>query len=204
MNYKKTFDIIHSLTEKPHSHALWVNTLSYLEYSGSRKIIKNISSSNLDSKYLLHLKEEIFHAHLLKNIATKLNPKLTTYSEDHTFKKLQFVTYFKNLEKEVLNLLGEFNSTQTYLTTTRLIEERAIWIYELYKKSLAIRGINVNLKIILTDEKKHLKFQNAIDSTTELLLKKREEELYSSLISSIEQAYPIVSNQGDFSKATLL
>ena len=56
-------------------HARWLNTFSYLEYVGFRKIIKSQRADVLSRAFLNHALEEGGHAFLLKNMAVKVGGK---------------------------------------------------------------------------------------------------------------------------------
>ena len=58
-----------------HLHARWLNTFSYLEYVGFRKIIKSQRADVLNRAFLNHALEEGGHAFLLKNMAVKVGGK---------------------------------------------------------------------------------------------------------------------------------
>ena len=64
--------VIGIVMQDDHIHARWLNTFSFLEYIGFRKIVKSQRAEVLNRSLLVHALEEGRHALLLKKLAVKL------------------------------------------------------------------------------------------------------------------------------------
>jgi hypothetical protein len=60
------------ILDDPNLHASWLNTFSYLEYVGFRKIVKSQASDSMSLETLGHAVEEGRHALRLKRLAVKV------------------------------------------------------------------------------------------------------------------------------------
>jgi hypothetical protein len=65
-------DLVERIVADPALHARWLNTFSYLEYVGFRKIVKSQRAEVLTAAILGHACEEGRHALGLKKLAIKL------------------------------------------------------------------------------------------------------------------------------------
>lgn len=143
-------------------HARWLNTLSYLEYIGFRKIIKSQDASHMNQQMLQHANEEGRHALLLKNICLKVGgPRYDTYHPAKLLKGPEAELYFQSVDAEAEALLspiasGKELSRLTYLAVTWLIEVRALEVYGIYTEALRARGMSSPLASLLKEEERHL------------------------------------------------
>ena len=143
-------------------HAKWLNSLSYLEFTGARKICKNIEGKQMTYEIMSHLQEEIRHAQYLKRLVVKMRPDFQAYNEEHLFNKVALRNYFSDLEKKIIPFFLDSHTSgnETYFWVTKLVEERAVLIYEAYQKVLKDFHIDISLRPILIDEEKHLTYAN--------------------------------------------
>ncbi len=146
--------ILVQLCKVPALNARFINTLSFLEYVGARKILKSQHESLVTYRLINHMLEELRHAQLLKRVALKMSDgKLETYSDDHLLcgqearRYIQTVDFAPEIEVPWLN----------YLLTTLMLEERANLIYPDYEPLLAQAGFPGVLKAIVTEEDVHLR-----------------------------------------------
>ena len=68
--------LIEQITKDPFVHAKWLNTLSYMENTGAKKISRFESKTDVNLLILKHAAEEHRHAYYLKKQISKLAPQL--------------------------------------------------------------------------------------------------------------------------------
>lgn len=150
------------LLQYPEIHARFVNTLSMLEYTGARKILKSQPEESISAQILAHAAEEIRHAQAFKKIALKMSAgKLHSYSDEHLYCGPEAREYFQSLDHGAAQLLQgseiEKNTLwENYLITTLLIEERANSVYPVYETILAKAGFPGVLSAIVREEVLHM------------------------------------------------
>ena len=150
-------DFLRDIAKLPQIHAKFLNTLSFMEYMGSRKILKSQRAESITFELLSHTAEEIRHAQTFKKIALKMSDgKVSSYSAEHLFCGVEAATYFQTLDQTAAQRLGAPDSWANYLLTTLLIEERANQIYPFYEEILAAAGYPGYLKLIVREENSHL------------------------------------------------
>jgi hypothetical protein len=140
-------------------HARFINTFSYLEYLGFRKIVKSQRSEEIDTDVLTHALEEARHALKLKRYAIKLGgPNFHRYTEEAMLCRKEAENYFKFLDESVCNSFQTFTQKEisrlTYLYVTLLVEIRALGIYTEYHKLAGSAGSPFGG--ILLEEENHL------------------------------------------------
>lgn len=142
----------------PLSHAKWLNTLSYLENCGARKIARSEHPQNVSKQMLKHAAEEFRHAFYLKQqISTKLGFVLPSYHLDALLGGMDTLRYLDRLEAKICRLVNPFCSQQTvYFLVTYAIELRASEVYPLYQNLLVQWKSPVSVRSILLEEKGHL------------------------------------------------
>jgi|SRR5579863_8312506 len=143
-------------------HARWLNTFSYLEYVGFRKIIKSQSADALSRAFLNHALEEGGHAFLLKNLAVKVGGKaFDFYTPDTMLCPEAASAYFQNLDHGCDERFAAFSDAErakiVYLYVTWLIERRALDVYGRYKTALGASPLADQLDELLGEEIGHLR-----------------------------------------------
>ncbi len=132
-------------------HIQWLNTLSYLENCGARKIAEAEHPTLVRREMLKHAAEEFRHAHHLKEQMKKLTPEPPADYQDilgghHTRR------YLDRLELAVCRLTNEM----VYPLVTYAIEKRAEKLYPLYHKALREMKSNITVMSIIKEEEGHL------------------------------------------------
>jgi len=144
-------------------HAKWLNTLSFLENCGARKIAACEHPTLVKEEMLKHAAEEFRHAHHLKRQIQKVSPDpMETYALSHMLggtATLQYITALDLRASRYLKALGSSKAAikeAAYLLVTYAIELRAEELYPIYEQLLRKAGSRVAVKSILLEEKEHL------------------------------------------------
>lgn len=184
-------------------HSRWLNTISFLEHIGSRKILATQSGFAMGEMILRHASEEARHAHFFKRMSERVSPgSCPDYQTENLHCGFSAFNYFQRLDGMVLKNLnasgfrGKKQSFLSYLYVTHLIEERADFLYQEYDRILEENGIPVSLKAILKEEESHLaEMRSALDredsefTTRYALFQEKEEKNYlkfeQSLLKSV-------------------
>lgn len=191
--------LLDSMTQTPTTHALWLNTLSFMEHIGCRKIIKSQNSERLTEMVLEHAAEEARHALFFKRLSLKVKPDFCkTYESQFLILGENCEKYFQTLDTETEKFLSNQTleslklSFLTYLYVTLLVEERAMDLYHTYQKVISTKKLNLNLKPLITEEEKHLEEMNLclkkLDPDFEnnrTKLSQLENQLYATLKSEL-------------------
>ncbi|MCE9501133.1 MAG: hypothetical protein K8R21_11655 [Leptospira sp.] len=168
--YSKTNSRITAVLEKiidnPEKHAKFLNTLSFLENTGARKISALLSDPTTSILILKHASEESRHAYYIKRQILKLNgaglPDFRTEflfapKETRRYLRLLELTISRHLKKNGLDDLQKIRFA-SYLLVTYSIECRAESFYSLYQSVLKERKSKISVQSVLADEKNHLKY----------------------------------------------
>ncbi len=144
-------------------HAKWLNTLSFLENCGARKIAACEHPTLVKEEMLKHAAEEFRHAHYLKRQIERVSPSsMDTYCLSLMFGGAATLHYLAALDvraSRYLKRLGLPNHSikeAAYLLVTYAIELRAEELYPIYDRVLRKAGSRVAVKSILLEEKEHL------------------------------------------------
>jgi len=145
-------------------HGMWLNTLSYLENCGARKIASCEHPTLVREEMLKHASEEFRHAHYLKKQIKKvtqtpfldysLSNLLGGTHSKHYLNRLDIMTYRYLLKKERLPPLSA--KAIAYLLVTYTIELRAEVLYSIYEGILREHHLPVFVRSILLEEEGHL------------------------------------------------
>lgn len=145
-------------------HAKWLNTLSYLENCGARKIAACEHPTMVKEEVLKHAAEEFRHAHYLKRQIERIYPEpLENYSLSKILGGFASLNYLKILDLKTSRYLKEqgFNAKGikegAYLLVTYAIELRADELYRIYDGVLKKGRSRITVKSILLEEKEHLR-----------------------------------------------
>jgi hypothetical protein len=144
-------------------HAKWLNTLSFLENCGARKIAACEHPTLVKQEMLKHAAEEFRHAHHLKRQIERVSCKpMDTYSLTFILGGTATLHYLTALDLKTSRYLKTLGIPQhsikevAYLLVTYAIELRADELYPIYDAVLRKAGSRVAVKSILLEEKKHL------------------------------------------------
>jgi hypothetical protein len=178
-------------------HARWLNTFSYLEYIGFRKIVKSQHSSAMDFETLSHAVEEGRHALLLKKLAMNTGgDRFEHYTAATMLCHEQAENYFQSLdsfcETKMETMAPVRRIRLTYLYVTWLIEIRALTVYDYYQAALNLKGERLPLGGLLAEEDRHLaaverelKVSDPLFETRVVELKAFEQNLYQNYVSAL-------------------
>ena len=134
-------------------HAKFLNTLSFLEYIGARKIFKGRDEGSVDFETLLHMSEEVRHALLFKRLSMKVSPKKMGYNREGVFCYEIARSYIGKLDQYCEQLVSK---DDCYALVSYVIEQRAVSFYRHYSGELEKRGKGFSLKSLLAEEERHL------------------------------------------------
>lgn len=156
--------IIETIVNNNVLHAKWLNTLSYMENAGAKKISASEHKERVNLIILKHAAEEHRHAYYLKKQLDKLDGQLCkTYTNDELLTPNHTKFYLNALDvavcrylKENFNLSGYELKFAAYLFVTYAIEVRADELYPVYQAVLTKAKSKVNVKSIILEEEGHL------------------------------------------------
>ena len=161
MHTKKTTLLLLKILEKIISdenlHSRWLNTLSYLEYIGTRKMLKSLPAHILSKAFLEHIHEEARHSLFFKNLAQKIAQKNLSFKNHELLVSQAGSDYFQQVDHYSVKFSFS-NPIISYLYTTYTIEQRALLIYSVYNEILQRKGFSFTLQSVLNDEQAHLDF----------------------------------------------
>lgn len=159
-NFRKLLPLIVNSHQK---HIKWLNTLSFLENSGARKIAACQHPTLVKEEMLKHAAEEFRHAFYLKRQIAKVLPvSLENYALDNLIggvKTLHYLSLLDHLTSRYLLKQGYSRSSikeMSYYLVTYAIEKRAEELYPIYHGVLKSFGSKVTVSSILLEEKEHL------------------------------------------------
>lgn len=159
--------VIDKIISNPLLHIKWLNTLSYLEHTGSKKIHKSNFGEYLNIDVLLHACEEARHAYYFKKFIQKIMPEKKDINYEYKYLLAGFSSfkYFNALDLEVYKYIKSnlksndkhFLTFIAYLYVTYIIEERANMVFHIYNDYLEKNQMGISLKGIIKEEEKHTK-----------------------------------------------
>jgi hypothetical protein len=156
-------DLLKKIVSSPQLHAKWLNTLSYLENCGARKIAKCEHPTLVKEEMLKHAAEEFRHAHYLKRQIKRVSSEfMDNYSLSFILGGMTSWHYLSYLDLETSRYLKTQGLSKNaikeaaYLLVTYAIELRADELYFIYDKILKEENSTVTVKSILFEEKEHL------------------------------------------------
>ncbi len=154
--------MITAIVNSDQLHARWLNTLSYLENCGARKIAACEHPILVKEEMLKHAAEEFRHAHFLKRQIEKVSPSpLPSYSKKELLGGIASLNYLNALDIKTCRYLSEvlpINKIRetAYLLVTYAIELRANELYAIYDEQLRKLHSKVGVRSIIAEEKEHL------------------------------------------------
>ncbi len=200
------------IVENIELHTKWLNTLSFLENVGARKISACEQPHSVNLIQLKHAAEEHRHAYYLKKQIGKLNAAACPFYEavdllaaretDHYLNALD-LKCARFLKKE-LNLEGSALKYAAYLFVTYAIEVRADALYPVYQEVLTLHQSKVTVKSIILEEEGHLeemiqqleKFHCNWQAYANTMVK-METELFMSWFSAVSKEVLTVVEHGE-------
>ncbi|MDQ7947894.1 MAG: hypothetical protein REI78_03865 [Pedobacter sp.] len=183
--------ILDKIVENDHLHSKWLNTLSFMENAGARKISAAEHKEEVTLLILKHAAEEHRHAYYLKKQLSKFednpcktytNAELLTPDYTKFYLNILDVQVCRYLKKH-FDLTGADLKFAAYLFVTYAIEVRADELYPVYQEILSAKGSKITVKSIILEEEGHLE---------EMLHQLREFspdwEIHAEAIVKLEQA----------------
>lgn len=143
-------------------HGLWLNTLSYLENCGARKIASCEHPTAVKEEMLKHASEEFRHAFYLKKQLGRINQHYEDYRRSYLLGGWAACHYLNALDLHTSRYLGVLGMSHlkikqlSYLLVTYAIELRAGELYPLYQTVLKQHQSKIQVQSILLEEKEHL------------------------------------------------
>jgi hypothetical protein len=190
--------VIGTIVADPTLHARWLNTFSFLEYVGFRKIVKSQRAETLSAVVLNHAVEEGRHALGLRKIAVKLGgPRFDSYAPETLLCGEEAESYFQDLDAACDAAFAECaeagRTKLAYAAVTALVERRALDVYGLYSRALGNSEIARKLEGLLAEEVKHLGEveswlgeSNALEVIAAKDLAGHETRLYERFLDALE------------------
>lgn len=156
--------LLKKIVQEGNTHAKWLNTLSFMENAGARKISKCEHPTLVSQIQLKHAAEEHRHAYYLKKQIGKINPELCkTYESTELLAPIATSQYLHSLDIKACRYLQKaFNLDKTdikyaaYLFVTYAIEVRADELYPVYQEALTEASSKIMVKSIILEEEGHL------------------------------------------------
>lgn len=155
--------LLNPIVKSSDLHAKWLNTLSFLENSGARKIAACEHPTLVKEEMLKHASEEFRHAHYLKRQIERVSQiKIETYTLDSMLGKTATLHYLSALDMQTSRYLKSIGLSKysireaAYLLVTYAIELRAAELYPIYDEVLKKAGSRVTVRSILLEEQEHL------------------------------------------------
>ncbi|MBU0696025.1 MAG: hypothetical protein KKE39_05805 [Bacteroidetes bacterium] len=157
-------EILEQIVDNPQQHAKWLNTLSFMENAGARKISASEDIEKVNLIILKHAAEEHRHAYYLKKQIGKIEEGICqNYENQYLLAPKASKYYLNNLDvqackylKRELNLVGAELRFAAYLLVTYAIEVRADDLYPIYQDILTKTASKVMVKSIILEEEGHL------------------------------------------------
>ncbi|MFP3831394.1 hypothetical protein [Chryseobacterium sp. SIMBA_028] len=156
--------LLKKIVQDGKAHAKWLNTLSFMENAGARKISKCEHPILVSEIQLKHAAEEHRHAYYLKKQIGKINPELCkTYENSELLAPIATRQYLHSLDikacrylQEAFQLSKEDLKYAAYLFVTYAIEVRADELYPVYQQALTEESSRIMVKSIILEEEGHL------------------------------------------------
>jgi hypothetical protein len=156
-------ELVQRVVAVPTLHGLWLNTLSYLENCGARKIASCEHPTAVKEEMLKHAAEEFRHAFYLKTQLARIGQSYEDYRRSHLLGGWAAYHYLNALDLQTSRYLREQRMTLTetrqlaYLLVTYAIELRAGELYPIYQTALRQISSKVQVQSILLEEQEHLR-----------------------------------------------
>ncbi|WP_419715987.1 hypothetical protein [Chryseobacterium mucoviscidosis] len=196
------YSLLEKIVQQNETHAKWLNTLSFMENAGARKISACEHPTNVSLIQLKHAAEEHRHAYYLKKQILKIDPKMCkTYNSNELLAATATRQYLHSLDikackylRQNFNLSKEELKYAAYLFVTYAIEVRADELYPVYQEILTKYTSKIMVKSIILEEEGHLEEMiNQLDEFSEdwkihaEIVLEIEKDLHNQWIDSISK-----------------
>lgn len=161
---KKLTSLLIEIVRNDILHAKWLNTLSYLENCGARKIAACEHSTLVKEEMLKHAAEEFRHSHYLKKQIKRISSfPFLNYCNSSILGGINTIQYLNKLDLLTSRFLIKncyldkyALKKVAYLLVTYAIELRAQEFYPIYDQVLRDHRSKVYVKSIILEEQEHL------------------------------------------------
>lgn len=196
------YDLLEKIVQHNKTHAKWLNTLSFMENAGARKISACEHPTKVSLIQLKHATEEHRHAFYLKKQIGKIDSDLCkTYESNELLASIATRQYLHFLDIKACKYLQQnfkLNKEElkyaAYLFVTYAIEVRADELYPVYQEILTKTSSKIMVKSIILEEEGHLEEMiNQLDEFSEdwkghaEVILNIEKELHKEWIYAISQ-----------------
>ncbi|WP_442891696.1 hypothetical protein [Chryseobacterium sp. MMO-72] len=170
------YSLLEKIVQQNETHAKWLNTLSFMENAGARKISACEHPTKVSLIQLKHAAEEHRHAYYLKKQILKIDPEMCkTYNNNELLAATATRQYLHSLDikackylQQNFNLNKEELKYAAYLFVTYAIEVRADELYPVYQEILTKYTSKIMVKSIILEEEGHLEEMiNQLDEFSE-------------------------------------
>ncbi|SKB64459.1 hypothetical protein SAMN05660477_00459 [Soonwooa buanensis] len=170
------YNLLDKIVQHNETHAKWLNTLSFMENAGARKISACEHPTKVSLIQLKHATEEHRHAFYLKKQIGKIDSALCkTYENNELLASIATRQYLHSLDiKACKHLQQNFKLNKeelkfaAYLFVTYAIEVRADKLYPVYQEILTKTASKIMIKSIILEEEGHLEEMiNQLDEFSE-------------------------------------
>ncbi|WBV54725.1 hypothetical protein PFY09_02560 [Chryseobacterium gambrini] len=184
------YSLLEKIVQQNETHAKWLNTLSFMENAGARKISACEHPTNVSLIQLKHAAEEHRHAYYLKKQILKIDPEMCkTYNNNELLAATATRQYLHSLDikackylQQNFNLSKEELKYAAYLFVTYAIEVRADELYPVYQEILTKYTSKIMVKSIILEEEGHLEEMiNQLDEFSE------DWKIHSEIVLEIEK-----------------
>lgn len=192
-----TINMITRCMQSNSYYALFMNSVSWVEYYGVTLLSSTQKLGNVDKFILDHQYDELRHAKILKSLSLKMDPSLTTYNSCHMLGNSPKWYCYRLLGAldQIIKAIPGTDPMIFYFAYSIAVECRALWLYNLIDLSNKTMGRPTLFESILKDETGHMSFitekmQSYIEqSAFELSLKiiEAETKIYKKTISQMVQ-----------------
>ncbi|AHK63354.1 hypothetical protein BOKEGFJH_00481 [Chlamydia avium] len=146
-------------------HSKWINTLSFLENCGAKKISASEHPTQVKKEVLKHAAEEFRHAFYLKKQISRITSEpFLNYSLESMLGGNIAKYYLHLLDLRISKVLrhryhlnNQTLKTTAYILVTSAIEMRAFELYPIYHQILKDTNSAITIKSIILEEQEHLK-----------------------------------------------
>jgi hypothetical protein len=163
ISFKKEMErFLNAIVQNPILHGLWLNTLSYLENCGARKIASCEHPTAVKEEMLKHASEEFRHAFYLKKQLSRIDQSYEDYRRSSLLGGWAAYHYLNALDLAVSRYLRilQLDSLEikqlAYLLVTYAIELRAAELYPVYHTILKSHASKIKVQSIVFEEQEHL------------------------------------------------
>jgi hypothetical protein len=180
-------ELLEKITSDAQIEARWLNTVSLLEFIGSRKISRTVAAKHPSPEILSHYADEVRHARVFKDLSIL---KAGRDLGDEMLGREVALDYFQTLDRtisgRITEICGAPDQYANYIFVTLAIERRAMKLYPLYRSITSDAKVREALTSILQEESGHLE---AIEKEAVDFVQKKELASIDEILASEENLF---------------